>query len=159
MDFARRLRASMDDFAAGDPTSTLVIWSPSIRWYAVGSNPLAGKHVGPDDTLRYLAELSRLSGGTYRSDILEVRPMFGQTYVARLRHHAQVGDRVLDVPSSLIIDCEGDHVLSVVEVHHDEQAWDAFWSAAAAVAAALDARPPAGDRPRTGEAARSGGAT
>jgi hypothetical protein len=158
MDFARRLRASMDDFAAGDPTSTLAIWSPSIRWYSVGNNPLAGKHVGPDEVVRYLTELSRVSGGTYRSEILEVRPMFGQTYVARLRHHAQVGDRVLDVPSSLIVDCEGERVLSVVEVHHDEQAWDAFWSAAAEIASS-ESRPPVGDRVRTAEAARTGGAT
>ena len=132
MDFARRLRSSMEDFAAGDPTSTLAIWSPTIRWTAVGQSPTAGRYVGHDAVLGYLGELMRLSGGSFRSEVLEVRPMLGGTYVARFRSRARAADTELDVYSSLIIDREGDLVTSVVEVQHDEAAWDAFWSAAAA---------------------------
>jgi ketosteroid isomerase-like protein len=124
----------MDDFAAGDPASALAIWSPAIRWYSVGNNPLAGRRVGHDETVAYLAEMARLTRGTFRSEILEVRPLFGHTYVARFRNRAQVNEHVLDVESSLIIDGEGDRVSSVVEVHHDEAAWDAFWTAAGAAA-------------------------
>ena len=131
MDFARRLRASMDDLAAGDPTSTLSIWSPLIRWYSVGSSPIAGKKVGHDETIRYLADLDRLSDGTFRREILEVRPMFGQTYVARVRDRARAAGAALDVESSLIVDAEGSRVVSVVEAHRDDAAWDAFWTAAA----------------------------
>ena len=122
----------MEDFAGGDPTSTLAIWHPGIRWYSVGQSPVAGKYVGQEATLGYLAELGRLSRNTFRSAILEVRPMFGNTYVARFRHRAAVDDARLDTLSSLIIDGEDDRVVSVVEVHHDEAAWDTFWTAAAA---------------------------
>ncbi len=132
----------MDDFVAGDPASTLAIWSPAIRWYSVGNNPLAGRRVGHDETVAYLAEMARLARGTLRTEILEVRPLFGQTYVARFRNRAQVDEHILDVESSLIIDGEGDRVSSVVEVHHDEVAWDAFWTAAGTAAGGVAAAAP-----------------
>jgi ketosteroid isomerase-like protein len=127
MDFARRIRASMDDFAAGDPASTIELWAPDIRWFAVGSGPLAGRYVGPDAVFGYLGELARLSGGTFRAEAQEVRTLHGDTFVARFRNRAQLPDARLDVVSSLIIEGSGDRVASVVEVQHDEAAWDAFW--------------------------------
>jgi ketosteroid isomerase-like protein len=141
MDFARRIRASMDDFAAGDMASTLALWHPKIRWYAVGHSPLAGKFVGHDETLAYLASLRRLTDGTFRREIVEVRPMFGETYVARLTVQAEAGGRRLDTPSSLIMDVEDDHLTSIVELHHDEAAWDSFWTHAAGRAAGRAVRP------------------
>ena len=131
VELARQIRKTMEDFATGDVTSTLAIWDPGIRWTAVGRSPLAGRYAGHDQLLAYLAELNRLSGGTFASDIVEVRPMFGETYVARLRARARLGSLALDVPLSLILDTRDKRVVSVVEVQHDEVAWDAFWTAAA----------------------------
>jgi ketosteroid isomerase-like protein len=136
MDFARRIQASMEDFATGDVSSTVALWHPQVRWYAVGHSPVAGKFVGPQEALAYLDRLGRLTDGTFRTEIVEVRPMFGETYVARLRLRAAAGNTTLDCPGSLIIDVDGDRVVSIVEVHHDQAAWDAFWTHAAAAAAA-----------------------
>lgn len=132
MDFARRIRASMEDFAAGDAASTIALWAPDVRWFAVGSAPLAGRYVGRDAVFGYLGELSRLSGGTFRAEVQEVRSLYGDTFVARFRNRAEVRDSRLDVMSSLIIEGSGEQVVSVVEVQHDEAAWDAFWTVAAA---------------------------
>lgn len=136
MDFARRIRASMEDFATGDASSTVALWHPQVRWYAVGHSPLAGKFVGPEQTLAYLDRLARITDGTFRTRIVEVRPMFGETYVARLSIRAIAAGRTLESSASLIIDVEGDRVVAIVEVHHDEAAWDAFWTHAVEHAAA-----------------------
>jgi ketosteroid isomerase-like protein len=120
----------MEDFARGDVASTLAIWDPAIRWNAVGHNPLAGRYYGHDGALEYLAELHRITGGTFDAEIVEVRPMFGETYVARFRVRASAGEHHLDVPLSLILDTRDRRVVSVVEVHHEAAAWDAFWTAA-----------------------------
>ena len=130
MEFARRIRASMVDFAGGDPRSTLALWSPEIHWTAVGQSPLAGRYVGHEAVFGYLRELGRLSRGTFRSEVIEVRPMVGSTYVARFHNTAEVGNARLDVHASLIIESAAGQVTAVVEVQHDETAWDRFWIAA-----------------------------
>lgn len=132
MEFARRIRASMEEFAAGDPAPTLALWAPDVRWFAVGGGPLATRYVGHDAVFGYLRELARLSGGTFHADVQEVRPLYGDTFVARFRNRAELAGAHLDVLSSLIIERSGDQVVSVVEVQHDEAAWDAFWTGAVA---------------------------
>ena len=133
MDFARRLRLSMEEFGAGDPTLALSLWSPTVRWTAVGQSPTAGRYHGHEGVLGYLGELMRLSRGSFRPEVLEVRPMAEGTYVARFRNRASVPGADLDVFSSLILDREGDVISAIVEVQHDEGAWDAFWSQAAVI--------------------------
>ena len=124
VDVVRRLYAA---FAARDLDAVTDCLAEDAVWTLPGTSPIAGTHHGAaairDD---FLAKLGPLSGGTLRSELLDV--CMGDEYVVAVQHAtAQHDGRSLDVTACQLMRVEGGRIVEVRGHYSDQAALDDFW--------------------------------
>lgn len=103
-------------------------WSSTVDWQVVGRGPLSGRHRGFAGVAAYRRRLAELSGGTFRQRLVALQASGGPVVTVHLRSVAERGDRLLDMPSLLVVEVVRHRIALVTELPGDQAAWDAFWS-------------------------------
>jgi ketosteroid isomerase-like protein len=82
------LRRLYESFLAGDPGPYKELVEPTIVWHEPGDTQISGDWVGTDEGLRMFGEFQRISGGTYRDELVDViaNDRYG---IALVRHHLE----------------------------------------------------------------------
>jgi ketosteroid isomerase-like protein len=88
---------------------------------------MAGEYHGRAEIFEFLRRTAELTGGTYRTEVVEV---WGgdELVVALYRALGSRDGRELDIPQALVFRFEGDALSEVLAVPCDPSAFDAFWS-------------------------------
>jgi ketosteroid isomerase-like protein len=124
VDVVRRLYAA---FADRDLDTAVGCFAEDAVWTLPGNSPVAGIHRGPDairDNL--LGKLGPMSGGTFRSELLDVCE--GDRYVVAVQHATGQHDgRSLDITACQLMRVEGGRIVEVRGHYSDQVALDAFW--------------------------------
>jgi uncharacterized protein len=121
------VRRLYDSLARGDVATLKDCFAQDAVWHLPGHSPIAGDHAGRDAILKILASLRRLSGGTFRADLMDV--LVGDNHVVALQHATGERDgKQLDVLACQLITTEDGKIASIRGFYSDQYALDAFWS-------------------------------
>jgi ketosteroid isomerase-like protein len=118
--------ASLEDYAAGQLTEAFASWAADITW-TVRCGGTSTVSVGPEEVLAYHAALAARTGGTFRQELLALEGSGGPVVAAHVRTTARAADRVLDIPSLLVLELARGRIRRVTEIHGDPVAWERFW--------------------------------
>ncbi|MGH7728489.1 MAG: nuclear transport factor 2 family protein [Vulcanimicrobiaceae bacterium] len=113
--------------AARDFATAEACFAPDAIWHLPGRSPIAGEHRGRQSIRDgVFAKLARLSGGTFRADLLDVA--VGEHYLIALQH-ATAGHRGrrLDVTACQLIRVEQGQIVEMHGHYSDQYALDDFW--------------------------------
>jgi ketosteroid isomerase-like protein len=123
-DVVRRFYAT---FSAGDFGAAAACFADDAVWTIPGRSSIAGPHRGRDAIRReVLDELGRISGGTFRVELLDVT--VGREYVVAIQHATGRRDeQVLDITACQLITLDG-KIATMRGYYSDQDALDAFWS-------------------------------
>ena len=97
-----------------------------VVWRVPGRSAMAGEYRGRTEIFGFLRRTAELTGGTYRTDVVDV--WGGDELVVAL--YRAVGRREgheLDIPQALVFRFEGEELQEVLAVPGDPAAFDAFW--------------------------------
>lgn len=122
--------ASMEAFRLGDLDTVRRSWSYDIVWHAPGAHHLAGNHRGADAIFAYLGELFELSAGTFDPQLIALESRGRDEVEARFRYTATRWSKRLDDRCTLLIRLAHGNIAEITESHHDQPAWEDFWSGA-----------------------------
>jgi ketosteroid isomerase-like protein len=115
-------------WAEGDLDGAGECFAPDAVWRVPGRSAIAGCHRGWDGIRDFFGTLSRLSGGTFRADLVDVA--VGERHVVAVQHAtAEREGRRLDVTACQLMTLEGGRITRVHAHYGDQEALDAFWSA------------------------------
>jgi ketosteroid isomerase-like protein len=85
--------------------------------------------VGPAAVRAYHRELVRLTGGTFRQELVSIESGRGPIVEAHVQTTAARPDRVLDIPTLVMFELRSLRIRLVTEFPGDVAAWEAFWRA------------------------------
>ena len=121
----RRLYAA---WGAGDHEGAGACFAPDVLWTVPGGSPIAGSHRGwPAIRDDFFATLARLSGGTFRAELVDVA--VGERHVVAVQHAtAERPGRRLDITACQLMTIEDGLIARVRSHYSDQEALDAFWS-------------------------------
>ena len=125
---ATLLRRLFDAFSRRDAAVVAELLGEDVVWTVPGDAPVAGEHRGRRPVVRFLGQTSRLTGGTYRS---ELRYALGgdDRAVAVYRATGRRPDgRTLDIDQILLCRVENGRLVEVAAVPTDQAAFEAFWA-------------------------------
>ena len=125
---AALLRRLFDAFAERDVAVVGELLAEDVVWTVPGEMPVAGEHRGRRPVVRFLGRTTRLTEGTYRS---ELRYALGgeDRAVAVYRATGRRPDgRTLDLDQILLCRVEGGQLVEVRAVPTDQAAFEAFWA-------------------------------
>ncbi len=115
-------------FADRDVSVVAELLAEDVVWTVPGEMPVAGEHRGRRPVVRFLGQTSRLTEGTYRS---ELRYALGDDdrAVAVYRATGRRPDgRTLDLDQILLCRVEDGRLVEVQAVPTDQAAFEAFWA-------------------------------
>src|SRR3954447_23866711 len=113
-------------FGRRDPVALGALFSDDVVWRVGGVNPMAGEYLGRRAVLRFLASTARLTGGTYRSELLYALPD-EQHVVMVYRARGEREGRTIDIVQVLLCEVRGGCFVEVTALPTDQAAFDAFW--------------------------------
>jgi ketosteroid isomerase-like protein len=122
--------ASMEAFRLGDLATVRRSWSYDIVWHAPGAHHLAGNHRGADAIFAYLGQLFELSAGTFDPQLIALESHGRDEVEARFRYTATRWSKRLDDRCTLLIRMAHGNIAEITESHHNQAAWEEFWSGA-----------------------------
>jgi uncharacterized protein len=125
---AALLRRLFDAFARRDVAVVAELLGEDVVWTVPGEVPVAGEHRGRRPVVRFLGQTSRLTEGSYRS---ELRYALGgdDRAVAVYRATGRRPDgRTLDLDQILLCRVEDGQLVEVTAVPTDQAAFEAFWA-------------------------------
>ena len=125
---AALLRRLFDAFADRDVAVVAALLAEDVVWTVPGDVPVAGEHRGRRPVVRFLGQTSRLTEGTYRSE-LRYALGDGDRAVAVYRATGRRPDgRTLDLDLILLCRVEDGRLVEVRAVPTDQAAFEAFWA-------------------------------
>ena len=120
----RRMYAA---FRRGDMETVKDCFTPDAVWQVPGRSPLAGAYEGFDAILGYFATLRELSGGTFRTELLEL--LVGDQRVAALQRATGTrGQTHLDHLACQLMTIRDGKIAEVHGFYSDQYGVDAFLS-------------------------------
>jgi ketosteroid isomerase-like protein len=122
------VRESLAEYRSGRADRASRLWHDDIVWSVSGGPPVGGEWAGPERIFAYHRLLERLSGGTFRQQLLALEGCRGSTVSAYLRTSARRDGRTLETPTLAIFELVGGRVRRVTEMPGDPAAWEAFWA-------------------------------
>jgi ketosteroid isomerase-like protein len=120
-------RALFAAFGRRDPVALGALFADDAVWRLGGSTPMAGEYRGRREVLRFLASTARLTGGTYRSELLYALAD-DEHVVAVYRATGEREGRAIDIVQLLLCDVSDGVLADVTALPTDQAAFDAFWS-------------------------------
>jgi ketosteroid isomerase-like protein len=121
---ARELFAA---FGRRDTTAVAATLADDVVWRVGGANVMAGEFRGRRAVLRFLASTARLTGGTYRSDLLYALAD-DEHVVAVYRARGEREGRSIDLVQLLLCEVREGCLVDVTALPTDQAVFDAFWS-------------------------------
>ncbi len=122
------IRRLFDAFSERDVDVVAAALAENVVWTVPGDAPVAGRHRGRRPVVRFLGQTSRLTEGTYRS---ELRYALGgdDRAVAVYRATGRRPDgRTLDLDQILLCRVEDGQLVEVQAVPTDQAAFEVFWA-------------------------------
>ena len=120
-------RKLFDAFGRRDPVALGALFADDAVWRVGGATPMAGEYRGRREVLRFLASTARLTGGTYRSELLYA--LADDEHVVAVyratRRAGGPGDRHRPAPA---LRRQRGVLVDVTALPTDQAAFDAFWS-------------------------------
>jgi uncharacterized protein len=121
------VRRIFEAFARKEGLALRGLFAEDAVWTVPGHGVMAGTYRGREAIFRFLAKLPRQTGGTYRSELIDVLASEGRAaalYRARGERHG----RTLELDQLLLFRIEGSLVREVLALPSDPDAFEAFWA-------------------------------
>ena len=127
MDNVARIRDAFRAFAERDSITVGRLIGNGVVWRVPGASSMAGEYRGRAEIFEFLRRTAELTGGTYRTDLVDV---WGgdQLVVGLYRATGERDGLRLDIPQALVFRFEGNELREVLAVPGDPWAFDAFWA-------------------------------
>lgn len=123
-ELARRI---FDAFARREGFALRGLFAEEAVWTVPGSGIMAGVFRGRDQIFRFLTRLSKETGGTYASKLIDVLAS-DERAAALYRASGQRNGRRLDLDQVLLLTIADGLVVDVVALPSDPAAFEAFWA-------------------------------
>lgn len=125
---AQAIRTGYEAFAARDMAAVARVLAPDIVWHMAGHSPLAGTYRGLQEVSAYLAELMRLTEGTYAIEVRDV--LASERHVVVLvQETGQRGASRLAADEAHVWRMDGGGRAAEFRAYREDgEAVDAFWS-------------------------------
>lgn len=123
-ELARRI---FDAFARREGFALRGLFAEEAVWTVPGSGIMAGVFCGRDQIFRFLTRLSKETGGTYASKLIDVLAS-DERAAALYRASGQRNGRRLDLDQVLLLTIADGLVVDVVALPSDPAAFEAFWA-------------------------------
>jgi ketosteroid isomerase-like protein len=120
------VRRIFEAFARKEGLALRGLFAEDAVWTVPGHGVMAGTYRGREAIFRFLAKLPRQTGGTYRSELIDVlasEKRAAALYRARGERHG----RTLELDQLLLFRIEGSLVREVLALPSDPDAFEAFW--------------------------------
>ena len=121
------VRRIFDAFARKEGLALRGLFAEDAVWSVPGRGTMAGTYEGREAIFRFLDRLPKETGGTYRSELVDVLVSEGRAaalYRARGARHG----RTLELDQVLLFTIEGGLVRRVLALPSDPDAFEAFWA-------------------------------
>lgn len=124
---AALVRGIFDAFARREGFSLRDVFADGVVWTVPGSGAMAGTYEGRDEVFSFLGRLPKETGGTYRSELIDV--LASDTRAAAVyRATGERAGRRLDLEQVLLFTIADGVVTEVLALPSDPSAFDAFWA-------------------------------
>jgi uncharacterized protein (TIGR02246 family) len=120
------VRRIFEAFARKEGLALRGLFAEDAVWTVPGHGVMAGTYRGREAIFRFLAKLPRQTGGTYRSELIDVLASDDRAaalYRARGERHG----RTLELDQLLLFRIEESLVREVLALPSDPDAFEAFW--------------------------------
>ena len=121
------VRRIFDAFSRRDAFALRGLFAPDAAWTVPGDGAMAGVYRGPEAIFRFLARLPKETGGTYRSQLVDVLASDGRA-AALYRASGQRRGKRLDLDQVLLFRLEHGSVREVLALPSDPAAFEEFWA-------------------------------
>lgn len=116
-------------YAGGDQEPVRAMLTPDVVWHVPGHSAIAGEQRGRDQVLRYFAERRTLTNATFRIDVRGVLADDQRTVILATGALEHGGETFTWGTIAIFRIAEG-KIAECWVVPHDQNAYDAIWSAA-----------------------------
>lgn len=114
-------------FSRRDAFALRGLFAPDATWTVPGEGTMAGVYRGREEIFRFLSRLSKETGGTYRSQLVDVL-VSGERAAALYRASGDRRGRRLDLDQVLLFRIEDGLVSDVLALPSDPAAFEEFWA-------------------------------
>jgi uncharacterized protein len=121
------VRRIFDAFASKQGFALRDLFAPDAVWTVPGRGVMAGVHRGREQIFRFLGRLSKETGGTYSSRLLDVLASEARA-AALYRASGKRRGQWLDLDQLLLFELEAGVVRDVLALPSDPVAFDEFWT-------------------------------
>jgi ketosteroid isomerase-like protein len=121
------VRRIFDAFARKEGLALRGLFAEDAVWTVAGHGVMAGTYRGREAIFRFLAKLPKETGGTYRSELIDVLASDDRAaalYRARGERHG----RTLELDQLLLFHIESSLVREVLALPSDPDAFETFWA-------------------------------
>jgi uncharacterized protein (TIGR02246 family) len=122
------VRRIFDAFARKDGFGLRDVFAEDAVWTVPGAGVMAGTFHGRDAIFRFLARLPKETGGTYRSQLVDVLASEDRA-AAVYRASGDRNGRRLDLEQLLLFRLRDGLVAEVLALPFDTRVFDEFWAA------------------------------
>ena len=120
------VRRIFEAFALKQGFSLRDCFAEDAVWRVPGASVMAGTYHGRSEIFRFLANLPKLTGGTYGSQLIDVLAS-DERAAALYRATGKRDGRSLDIVQLLLFTIRGGLVTEVLALPNDPAAFEAFW--------------------------------
>jgi ketosteroid isomerase-like protein len=121
------VRRIFEAFARKEGLALRGLFAEDAVWVVPGHGVMAGTYRGRAAIFRFLGKLPKETGGTYRSELVDV--LASDDRVAALyRARGERHGRTLELDQLLLFRIEGSLVREVLALPSDPDAFEAFWA-------------------------------
>ena len=120
------VRKGYDAVARSDIEAIREVLAERVVWHEPGRSVLAGDYKGVDEVLGFLRRLQKLSGGTFRAELVDLL-VDAERVTAFQRITGQRGETTLDTVDVVDFEIHCGRVTEVTVYQSDTYAFDQFW--------------------------------
>ncbi|HUG64475.1 MAG TPA: nuclear transport factor 2 family protein [Gaiellaceae bacterium] len=121
------VRKIFDAFARKEGLALRGLFAEEAIWSVPGQGLMAGLYEGREAIFRFLAKLPKETGGTYRSELIDVLSSDDRA-AALYRAHGMRDGRTLELDQVLLFRIEDGLVRDVLALPSDPDAFERFWA-------------------------------
>lgn len=124
---AALVRKIMEAFAKKEGFALRDCFAEDAVWHVPGDGVMAGTYRGRTEIFRFLARLPKLTGGTYRSRVIDVLAS-AERGAGLYRARGEREGRAIDIDQLLLFTIRDGLVTEVLALPSDAAAFERFWS-------------------------------
>ena len=121
------VRRIFDAFARKEGLALRGLFAEDAVWTVAGHGVMAGTYRGREAIFRFLAKLPKETGGTYRSELIDVLASDDRAAALYRARGTRYG-RTLELEQVLLFTLQDGLVARVLALPSDPDAFEAFWA-------------------------------